>query len=413
MKPEKIPDETWFAAVLADECDPTDVAAFKAWLAEDPERVMSFGAYEQLWQRLAPPQAPPFDVVDGWCRLAAQLHLGSDVPEAWTLYLEDGLSAEERARIDQWRAQHKNNEAAFAAFSALWQATGPKSGPAFDVQQGWDTLAAELALPAGKQTAAPTQSEPRVEEDNVVPFPGFRMLISGAAGMAAVVLVGILIFFAAPPPSESKTVKAGPDKQILITLTDGTEVQLNAGSRLVFHDPLPRDDRAVTLFGQAYFKVEHDADSPFRIHTEEATVTVLGTRFEVWTRDRRTRVVVRDGSVALEDRSGKGRVVLTENQMSVVTAGKAPLEPREANAEAAISWRQGRIVFERVALADAVRDLGLAFDSAIVLDDPALGERTLSGSFPTDNLETVLEEIGLALNLAYTERDGVYHIHAR
>lgn len=412
MKPENQPiDETWFAAVLAGECDETRLASFKAWLKEDPDHGLTFAAYERLWQQLSPRQAPAFDVFDGWCRLAARLHLGSEVPEAWSLYLREALPPEESAKIDAWRAREEVNEAAFTAYQKLWRATGPDSGPAFDVQGGWAKLAAELDLNAEPTPAR--SEEGGQDEDNVVAFPARRVFLGTAAGMAAVVLIGFILFFVAPPPGEAKTVRTGPGEQVLITLTDGTNVQLNGNSRLVFTDPMPRGERSVTLLGQAYFEVTHQENAPFRIHTGEATVTVLGTRFDVWSISRRTRVVVRDGRVALSDLEGKGRVELTADQMSYVAAGGEPEPVQEVSADVAISWREGRIVFERARLADALKDLGLAFDSEIVLDDPDLGNRTLSGSFPTDNLESVLGEIGLALNLAYTKRDGVYHIHAR
>lgn len=400
MTSDRFPiNESWFAEVLAGECDAESLAAFQAWLDEDGEHRLTFSAYQRLWQALAPRQAPACDLFEGWCRLAAQLHLGSDQPEAWSLYLEGALSPQETAQLEAWRAADPDNERAFVAYQSLWQAATPAAEPSFDVAAGWARVAESLEL-----SNAPQQAP-------VVAMPARRRWLALSGALAAVLVLGLLLNRFAFTPAALTVVETVAGQQKQVTLPDGSQVWLNAGTRLTYPPAFDATTRTVSLQGQAYFEVVHRDVLPFRVQTDEAVVTVLGTRFDVHSRHRRTRVVVRDGRVALRGRDQKARVILGQDQMSTVQSGGRPAAVQAVDANEAIAWREGFISFERARLADALVELSLTFDRQIILDDPALGERTMSGTFPTESLEAVLTEIGLALNLEYTVKAGVYHIH--
>ena len=86
-----------------------------------------------------------------------------------------------------------------------------------------------------------------------------------------------------------------------ITLSDGTKVKLDAGSSIKFPDKFEDDKREVFLNGEAYFKVTSDLQTPFIVHTNQAEITVLGTKFNVraWDQTHKVAVVVVDGKVSL------------------------------------------------------------------------------------------------------------------
>ena len=78
-----------------------------------------------------------------------------------------------------------------------------------------------------------------------------------------------------------------------LTLADGTQVWMNAESRLEFPDRFNGNTREVRLKGEAYFEVKKDAKRPFVVHTDYLTTRVLGTAFNVRAYSRR------DASVTL------------------------------------------------------------------------------------------------------------------
>lgn len=66
-----------------------------------------------------------------------------------------------------------------------------------------------------------------------------------------------------------------------ITLPDGTEVTLNADSKITYGENFAKQIREVTLTGEAYFDVKHDEHHPFIIHAGNTNIKVLGTAFNV------------------------------------------------------------------------------------------------------------------------------------
>ena len=66
-----------------------------------------------------------------------------------------------------------------------------------------------------------------------------------------------------------------------LTLSDGTLVTLDASSSIKFPVRFFGKERRVAVTGQAYFKVSHDSERPFRVTTQGQTVEVLGTEFNI------------------------------------------------------------------------------------------------------------------------------------
>jgi len=79
----------------------------------------------------------------------------------------------------------------------------------------------------------------------------------------------------------SKEMVTGKGSKSKVTLTDGTVVTLNADTKITYDKSFGNETREITLVGEAFFDVKHDADRPFIIHTGKADVKVLGTAFNV------------------------------------------------------------------------------------------------------------------------------------
>jgi ferric-dicitrate binding protein FerR (iron transport regulator) len=82
-------------------------------------------------------------------------------------------------------------------------------------------------------------------------------------------------------PNQLNIVSTQNGSKSKIQMPDGTQVCLNSGSTLTYDDSFGVDQREVNLVGEAFFDVAHDAKRPFIIHTENLTLKVLGTAFNV------------------------------------------------------------------------------------------------------------------------------------
>ena len=107
-------------------------------------------------------------------------------------------------------------------------------------------------------------------------------------------------------------------------MNDGTKVHLNAGTTLSYSKNFNSTSREVTLNGEAYFEVEKGS-SPFIISTDLAKVTVLGTKFNVRSREDGFEIGVNEGKVKIENKTKSIDLKKVNRLISVLTNQKYSL----------------------------------------------------------------------------------------
>ena len=97
-------------------------------------------------------------------------------------------------------------------------------------------------------------------------------------------------------------VPKGEDARIFFQ--DGTEVYLNADTRIRYPERFGWLRREVWLDGEAYFNVKENKRRPFEVHSQNTTVEVLGTSFNVnsYRESDKIRVTLDEGIVAFRTR---------------------------------------------------------------------------------------------------------------
>lgn len=120
-----------------------------------------------------------------------------------------------------------------------------------------------------------------------LPAPRWKRVLNWSAGVAA----GLLLSLGTGQmlahrniemrAQEFMAVTAPSGQNMSVTLSDGTLVWLNAGSRLEYPTIFSEHGRRVRISGEAMFEVEHDADRPFVVETFACEAEVLGTRFNI------------------------------------------------------------------------------------------------------------------------------------
>ncbi|MBS1567234.1 MAG: FecR domain-containing protein, partial [Bacteroidetes bacterium] len=131
----------------------------------------------------------------------------------------------------------------------------------------------------GKIAEEPLPSVPPAENNKV------RSMTKWIAAVAASLVIAIgggwwwNASHIAPPQKNVVSTRNGWKSKI--ELPDGTQVWLNVGSRIKYDESYGRENRELTLTGEAYFDVAHDAKRPFILHTGKMDIRVLGTAFNV------------------------------------------------------------------------------------------------------------------------------------
>lgn len=218
---------------------------------------------------------------------------------------------------------------------------------------------------------APTRTLPTMRAPRGLVFPR-RAAVAAAVGVLALGVAWIG-WSALPQPW---SVETAPGEQHTVTLADGSRIVLDGATRLAMDRRKPRE---VTLeAGRALFEVEHDETRPFRVEVGDATLTDLGTIFDVTRLQDGARVSVSEGSVQVD--AGAARTVL--NPGDSVVAGPRGLERGSIAPEDVDGWREGRLSWNGERLTVVAEDLGRALNRTITVS-PSLAQRRFSGSLNT------------------------------
>ncbi len=221
------------------------------------------------------------------------------------------------------------------------------------------------------------------------------VMLKSIAGVAAAAAVGIFLYLSW---LTSWTDYAAYDIAQTFTLPDSSSVTLAPGSTLSLQKH--KDKRLVQMTGKVYFNVRHDDRAPFRVDAGSGFVKVLGTRFQVDSRDPISVSVVSGKVLFSAIRSGEEALILTKGQSAVLDpAASKPVEitPKHPNPAA---WATGEFIYDNTPLPEVLSELSEYYDVTLVAFDAghSSGEsRRLSGEFSTSSLQEILNLINSAL----------------
>ena len=149
----------------------------------------------------------------------------------------------------------------------------------------------------------------------------------------------------------------------VVTLADGTDVWINAGSKLKFPVSFTDSTREVFLTGEAYFEVEHNG-KPFIVHSGAMDVRVLGTTFNIsaYEEDEAMKATLVEGSVKVSIPRDGAFKTLAPNDQAIVEKSGMSLAVMEVNTGQYTSWVQGKLEFDNENLDVVMRRLSRWYD---------------------------------------------------
>ena len=269
-------------------------------------------------------------------------------------------------------------------------------------QRVWQQI---LAANAGLEEEDEEQAD---TEASGLSFRYWRGVAATLVG--AIVAVGLLLYYLNRPQDQHHQTGFAEVKSLV--LPDGSKVMLNANSSLRVSDRWrPGQPREVWLSGEAFFSVAHTPDhQKFVVHASEAVnVEVLGTEFNVYGRDKSTRVILTSGKVQLNiQEAGSVQQVLMQPGEVVELVKEAESYTRtrkETNPEKFTAWTERKIMFDNTPVAEMIAVLKDTYGLEVTVEDPALLEKRLWGSAPLGDVGEVLTALEKAFNWKIT-RNG-------
>ena len=177
-------------------------------------------------------------------------------------------------------------------------------------------------------------------------------------------------------PVQMFSVQAPQGTNSRISLPDGSQVWLNAGSTLNYRSDFNRSSRDIGLSGEAYFEVARNADLPFRVQARGCTFTVLGTRFNISAYDEDPDVLAALMEGSLQFESSRSTETMVPGDLITYDCRTMEASRRQVDTDQFRSWIDGIIRYDAISLPALLRRLAREYDVKIELCTDAFDDKT-------------------------------------
>ena len=196
-------------------------------------------------------------------------------------------------------------------------------------------------------------------------------------------------------------------KTFKITLSDGTLVNMNAGSSLKYPVQFIKGhNREVALDGEAFFDVAKDKAHPFIVKTRGVNVKVLGTKFNVssYKEDTDINTVLVEGSVSLSDAANANtKTMLVPGEKGSWNSRNTGIAKEKVDTRFYTEWINGEIVFRKTAFKDIIIKLERTYNVTIENNRKDILDKKFNASFNKniESIEKVLETMSKIQGFTY------------
>jgi ferric-dicitrate binding protein FerR (iron transport regulator) len=232
-----------------------------------------------------------------------------------------------------------------------------------------------------------------------------RFILSSGWRIAASIVVtfGLTAFFSyliwhKPTQVVTHELSVPSGQQAQLTLGDGTKIWLNSKSKLTYPGTFEGDLREVTLEGEGYFQVSHNAQKPFIVKTSDINIKVLGTSFNVtnYSDEDNITLSLETGSVSLTKKGNDKEVAKLKPSDQIVYSRKSSnIEFYHGDAEIYKSWLKGQFKFRNLSFLEISRRLSRNFNVNFVFKSNEMKYIKYSGSFynyePLDQILKIMQ----------------------
>ncbi len=246
-----------------------------------------------------------------------------------------------------------------------------------------------LALSPADLEANYKQIQHKKSKKGIIPLrPKTRWLPYVGIAASLALLFGLYqVFF------YSQHLQTGVATTETLALPDHSIVTLDAGSEISYANAFTLN-RKLKLNGTAYFEVQKG--KTFTVCTEQGSVTVLGTKFDVISAPNYFQVNCYEGKVEVNTK-GKKTILTAETSLTANGLHQKKVDIHHTTPQ----WMSGKTVFESTPYSVVIQSLEKRFGVSITFPEH-YKNGLFTGGFPHDNLDKALQAVTLPLNLNYT-----------
>jgi len=280
-----------------------------------------------------------------------------------------------------------------------------KNNEQINVDQAWDKVVSKI----------------NETENNIIQGPGsvilLRRTLMKIAAVALILLsIGAAAVYIVKTDALSRKITAttgNDEKNLRVTLPDGSSVILNRNTRLSYRSNFGRSGRNVSLDGEAFFEITPDKSNAFTVDAGKAMIKVLGTSFNVITNNDESavEVFVETGHVMLYDESGSQNIMLDPGFVGTLSQ-KSSKKKLNDNPNY-MAWNKGLLNYSGQTLEVVFHDLKRVYNMEIVADDKEILELPWAITIDNQSQDTIIRLICASFILNYTKDGNVYHLRKK
>lgn len=307
-------------------------------------------------------------------------------------YFEGDLSETEKMQVEDWINESQDNYKLAQQIQMIFMAS--------------DSIAVMKKVDVDK---ARKKVEARIRKDR------FNSVVKYLQKIAAVLFIPLALLLLyqvlSDNDSEERTleVRTNPGMTTKIALSDGTIVHLNSESLLTYPETFGKEERVVSLDGEAYFDVTKDPEKRFIVKTpHQSSIEVTGTSFnvEAFSADSTISTTLISGSVSFKTNSGTIYMKPGEKLIYNFNTNQGTVFQTKGLSESA--WKDGRIVFDNTPFNDALHILSKRFNVEFVVANDRYERYSFTGSFSNHRVEQILKvfKASSGINWKYIQSDN-------
>lgn len=276
-----------------------------------------------------------------------------------------------------------------------------------------------------------TRRSPDKVKGEVVPFNRYfsvkrtlgKVLVAASAILALVLTWPLFKKNKSVPDNKLAIATTGTytESRSIMTLPDGSVVHLNAKSKVSYGEGFGKTTREVFLTGEAYFEVTHNEQLPFIVHTGEADIKVLGTRFNVrnYANEHRMEAALLTGSIELTLHTDTQHKIILKPSDKIVVKKNADgdtamtsydqvkkVERTSIKVQDSVivetSWLDDKMAFYDKPLSEIALDLERQFDVHIEFKNKAVSGYKYTGVYDEDSAVEILKILQMIKPFQYS-----------
>lgn len=266
------------------------------------------------------------------------------------------------------------------------------------------------------QPQSKTEVQVPIQTKKTIPFLFYALRV------AAVILIPLMLSFGvyfytkrstiADLAKSHYTIETSSGERTHLTLPDGTRVMVSANTTFTYPATFGKDNRKVSLSGEAYFDVTHNADLPFIVKSKKMNIKVLGTKFNIYAypNENYFEASLVEGKIqAYSTGTKKTIMTLLPNEKVRYHYASETFEKTSTDLKVETAWTRGDLYFQSETLLSILPKLeryyGVKFDI-----DGQLPSQMLTTSYHETDINEILRNLSVHFRLSYSKNGNVVHL---